>query len=93
MSGRISIRNWRVTGARPSGLHVWFDPSCEFVRLYRIRSPDGQLRVPGKGVDFREESCYLDRVGSVSADEAEADAVSDRFEQGSLPLGQDDLPF
>jgi len=36
MAKRISIRNWRVSKAEPSGLQLWFDPMIEFPRLYAL---------------------------------------------------------
>ena len=39
MAKRIMIRQWRVSTADPSGLHVWFDPACEELRLYALDPP------------------------------------------------------
>jgi len=39
MAKRIQLRQWRCSRAEPKGLHVWFDPAVEFVRLYRLDPP------------------------------------------------------
>ena len=68
MDGR-DVRSWRVTGAEPRGLNVWFDPDSEYVRLFDIPHPDSD-----EGRRFLERVAvsgirsYLDSVGSVSAD-------------------------
>jgi len=93
----IVIRNWRITRGIPSGLHVWFDPSCESVSLHRIPLHDQRRSLEGlapKGVDMVGDAGYLDKVASVSAsgpDRASGD--SDRFEQVSLLEEENDLPF
>jgi len=33
---RLPIRMWRVSRAEPYGLHVWFDPDTEVVRLFEF---------------------------------------------------------
>jgi len=33
------IRQWRVSQGEPFGLHVWFDPKTEVLRLYEIVDP------------------------------------------------------
>ncbi len=89
------ICNWRVTRGIPSGLHLWFDPEVESVRLYRVPTRDQQL-LSGGSLDTLDAGVgpgYLDKVVSVRADEGEG--------EDTLPLdlnGQDshrdsDLPF
>ena len=39
---RIEIREWRVARAEPSGLMLWFDPTCETPRLYAKDPPEHQ---------------------------------------------------
>jgi len=71
MIEELVIRNWRVSEGIPSGVHVWFDPSCESVRLFRSSPPDSPLLKPEHqvrdDVAEGEVSSYLDKVGSVSA--------------------------
>ena len=73
--GRILIRQWRVSGGDPSGCHLWFDPATEFPRLYSL--PVGEPRVSevSGDVDMGEQFSLLDRVGSVSADDSDEDAL------------------
>ena len=73
---RISICNWRVQRAEPSGLHLWFDPSTELPALF-TRHPDSEpalLDLP-LGVDLASDDGYLDRVVSVGALETETRAL------------------
>ena len=80
------ICTWRVTRGIPSGLHIWFDPEVESVRLYRI--PTSEQRsfdpVDAATVDAGVGPGYLDKVASVSACETEADAVS--YDDTELPF-------
>jgi len=90
----LIIRTWRVTRGIPSGSHVWFDPSTEYVRIYR-RPPSDSDEVDDshEGVDMEGRSGYLDKVGSVSADGQRAAGDSDRYEQYILFEEEDVLPF
>ena len=37
MASRVKILcNWRVSKAEPSGLHVWFDPTTEVLKIYAL---------------------------------------------------------
>ncbi len=54
------IRTWRVQLARPFGVHLWFDPSVESVRL---------LSVP---TDF---ICISDTKGPIEVDKPEQKAI------------------
>ena len=68
--GELTIRNWRITRGIPGGSHIWFDPKCERVKLYRIPSADGEGALSELEADLfatEGESGYLDRVASVSA--------------------------
>ncbi len=89
------IRQWRVSRAEPSGQMLWFDPSCEAVKLYRIPHRDGDVVAPGPTeIDDREGSGYLDKVGSVSAyGPGLAEHGSDRYEQLDFLEEEDELPF
>ena len=33
---RLLIRQWRVSKGSPSGLHVWFDPKLETIKLFEL---------------------------------------------------------
>ncbi len=91
----LMIRNWRVTRGIPGGAHVWFDPNCEVVRLFRIPHPDGE-GVPAASalVAVEDGFGYLDKVVSVSADgPGLAGDASERFEQTVIEELDDGLPF
>jgi len=71
----IPIRNWRVTASQ-AGADLWFEPSTECVKLFRT-APYEQLSLDSawendERVDLGGGWSYLDKVGSVSATEAEA---------------------
>ncbi len=89
------ICNWRITRGVPSGLHVWFDPNVESVKLYRVATRDQQLvLVPEGALDAGVGPGYLDKVGSVSEsgpDRTSGD--SSREEDGHQLELTDDLPF
>ncbi len=40
----IVLRSWRVSDGDPSGLHVWFDPTTEIVKIYPLE-PSSETRV------------------------------------------------
>ena len=43
---------WRVSTGEPSGLHIWFDPETEVVRLYsREPQPEDGVGVGREGSD------------------------------------------
>jgi len=91
----IVVRTWRVTRGIPGGVHVWFDPAVESVRLFRTptseqRSLAAQVRA---SVDGGDPEDYLDKVGSVSVSETEAELASDRSEELLMPGGHPELPF
>jgi len=44
----LVVRRWRFQEAKPSGLHVWFDPTREVVRLFELE-PGTEDRVPVVG--------------------------------------------
>ena len=102
MENEISILRWRVGRGIPSGVHVWFDPDVESVRLFRV--PTREQQAVGRdlhlGVDRGAEEGYLDKVGSVSVSESEAedtviDEQSQRHlfeEEGSLSLSRSGAP-
>jgi len=88
------ICNWRVTKGVPSGLHIWFDPNVESVRLYRVPTRDQRsVGDPDATLDAGVGPAYLDKVGSVSAAEDEAStALSNEVHDSDLGLDPD-LPF
>jgi len=81
----LQICMWRVGRGQPSGAHVWFDPNTELVRLFR-RPPSDSGDAPGDSVGVAQlgEAGDLDRVGSVSECEAEAEGTNS---------SDDELPF
>ena len=91
----LVIRNWRVTEALPSGLHVFFDPSRECVKLFRLH-PDEQPPLNSESglgpLAVAVDAGYLDRVSSVSADETEAEPVQMTIEDALRQAGEE-LPF
>ena len=95
LEDEIMICNWRVTDGVPSGVHVWFDPRTESVRLYRVPTLVKQsVGKPEGALDAGVGPGYLDRVVSVSADgDEDEDTASSREENGSPGFVQEDLPF
>ncbi len=87
---------WRMMEAEPSGCMIWFDPSSEVVRLYRISPPSDSDSVPSGAPELDEggESGYLDKVVSVSASEpGPARLTSPEFTQLDFLEEEDELPF
>ena len=90
----ILVRAWRVTRGEPSGSHLWFDPSTEFVRLFRLPPPDGEDGLSELEVAEGGESAYLDKVSSVSVSEpGRASDASNSLDNDPLPNLGEDLPF
>ena len=88
------ICNWRITTGVPSGLHLWFDPMCESVRLYRVPTTVQRPYQDSLGsLDAQVGPGYLDKVGSVSEVEPEAELASERYKQIVIPELDVDLPF
>jgi len=71
----ISVLSWRVTRGIPSGVHIWFDPERESVRLFRV--PTSEQRCLGNhlhdGLAGEEEEVEVDNFGSVSGPESEGE--------------------
>ncbi len=78
MEYEISVLAWRVGAGDPSGVHVWFDPYRESVRLFRTPTPDSDACRADltSGVDTGGPGNQVDSVVSVSALESEARAVA-----------------
>jgi len=95
LADELVIRTWRITRGVPLGSHVWFDPQCEVVKIFRRSPLDGEVvKLPSvDGVDKGSQYGYLDRVISVSAAETEAELALKRYEQLDFPEGNDELPF
>jgi len=92
----VTVRMWRMTRGIPGGQHVWFDPSEEYVRLFRrIPSRDGDgVEDSSEGLDSQGGSGYLDKVDSVSADgQGRGYDEEDRYEQLIFLEEDDQLPF
>ena len=88
------ICNWRVTSGVPSGLHVWFDPNCESVRLFRVPTGDQQSYLhEDSALDAGVGPGHLDKVGSVSAS-GQGQASGDPSRVENDPESEAlDLPF
>ena len=95
MENEISVLNWRMGRGIPSGVHIWFDPSCESVRLFRVPS-SVQVRALQEELEEvagRGEPGYLDKVDSVSG-RGDGDGVDSKMDALDPPgLDQEDLPF
>ena len=88
------IRGWRVTRGIPSGAHVWFDPKCENVKLYRVPLHDQRgSSADAPEVDEGGDTGYLDKVVSVSASGPGLGELSQEdFEQFGLLEEESELP-
>ncbi len=91
----LVIRCWRITRGIPGGSHIWFDPKCEAVKLYRIPPSEQQKDLSEVGeVDDGGDPGYLDKVDSVSENGPDrAIYVHDRYEQLSVAESDPELPF
>ncbi len=92
----VMICNWRVTRGIPSGLHIWFDPSVESVRLFRV--PTSEQRSFEHDQDATLDAGvgpgYLDKVVRMTAVEDEGERyVQIDFLSSSSPDGDEELPF
>ena len=89
------IRQWRIVKGEPFGLMLWFDPSCEAVRLFETLPPrDSEgVDVPAEGVDGGGEVEYLDKIVSVSGLDEDETPGSKTYEQIGLFKEDSDLPF
>jgi hypothetical protein len=79
------IRQWRIASGVPIGLHVWFDPDVERVRLFAVHGKPGVER--DKSLDTVSSGVHNAMYGSVSASEAEAEPINlyNDCELSSLP--------
>ena len=97
MIEELAIRNWRMSVGIPHGVHLWFDPSVESVRLFRSSPADSALLKAEESVRDAvaegEDSGYLDRVGSVSAYGQAGRPVAAIGEQLRLFDEDPELPF
>ena len=63
---RVPLRGWRVSSAEPSGLHVWFDPKREALRLYELEPlPEEGVHEVREGDDAQELVPETDQVQGV----------------------------
>ena len=96
MVNEISVLSWRVTRGIPGGVHVWFDPTRESVRLFRVPTDEQQELGTTLHSELAEgeDGSYLDKVGSVSASgPGLAELTEDDFTEGPAPDEELDLPF
>ena len=95
MGAELPIRNWRITKALPSGIHVFVDPLREDVRIYtRDPPPDGDgVKLTALEVAEGGESGYLDKVASVSGPDSDEVSVQEQSEQVLITDSDQDLSF
>ena len=91
----LIIRNWRISCGIPRGKHVWFDLTCEAVKLYRLGPLDSEDVLLGYcGVARVAQIGHVDTMVSVSGSEQEQEPLaSERFEQLDWTDCPDELPF
>jgi len=88
-----ALRAWRVSGADPRGLHVWFDPNVEVLRLFHRQAGDPRDSDEG-GLTAEEDPVTLDTMLSVSGTEDEdEDSINEGKRSGQALPGQILLPF
>ena len=92
----MAVLGWRIAAVEPSGLSVYFDPSCESVRLFRIPSRDSYGLTASEMVGLADagDPGYLDKVGSVRGLRDEGEAIVDDPDTGLLEAGSfEQLPL
>ena len=80
---KIAIRQWRMSSAEPSGLHMWFDPTREELVLYRRTEP----------YDAHASSSLREIRGTPSVGEGSPYGGSDPEEPNVELELKDSLPF
>ncbi len=96
MVDEITVLSWRMTRGVPGGVHIWFDPTRESVRLFRV--PTSEQRSSGEalhvGVDSQGGSGELDKVVSMREDGPGPEQyVQDDFNGLDEVKPLPDLPF
>jgi len=91
----IAVRGWRIGAVEPSGLSVYFDPSLESVRIFRIpsRDSDGLTAAEMCVLADSGDPEYLDKVGSVRALTETETLPLIRDEELVLEVIEDQLPL
>ncbi len=94
MRTTLPIRNWRITEAEPSGLHLWFDEEREGVLLYELTPPVGErISEVSPRVDVGGNMNDLDSMVSVRGIEGEGEAFDRKSEkEKGVGPGTRDLP-
>jgi len=89
------ICNWRVTRGVPSGMHIWFDPNVESVKLFRVPTREQQpLLRDGGSLDAGVGPGYLDKVVSVSASGPDRTSLESDSTNNDPQIDlSEDLPF
>jgi len=90
------IRTWRMQLARPFGVHLWFDPSVESVRLLSV--PTDFICISDakdkKKVDKPEQISYLGKSSSVSGQAGGAEGGDqDKPKLDGIPDRDPVVPF
>ena len=84
------IRQWRIQKGVPIGVHLWFDPDTECVRLFAVRGNSEGVQI---GLDLEKDFMYSDSYGSVSGPQTQAEPT-DLYDHQELdsdrvpPLGR-----
>ncbi len=76
MEDEITVCSWRIVKGDPSGMMMWFDPTCEEPRLVRLPAlseappPDSDLFYEGGALASPEQS-EEGRVGPLEGGDAD----------------------
>ncbi len=92
--GEKVIRNWRMQLGKPFGIHLWFDPSVESVRLLAVPSnficvSDAESE---KEVDNQGQLDYTGRSSSVSGQAGSAESEEPESNKDGVTPSPD-VPF
>ncbi len=76
MSAEITVCSWRIVKGDPSGMMMWFDPTCEEPRLVRL--PCLQEEAPHDGDLFFRMCAQRERLDKVRVGPLEGGDGDDR---------------
>ncbi len=89
------IRTWRMQIAKPFGVHLWFDPAVESVRLLSV--PTDFICISDeksqKEVDKPEQLSYLGKSSSVSGQAGSVESADQEKNSPGVEESAPGVPF